>query len=98
MKSLKYILCLFALVAMFTSCTKDADLLAPVQEWNNTEKKCSDTGSDNPDKPTGENSDAAGMASGSGSTGDQSGNPDATGISDDDDDESDDDASNRVKK
>jgi hypothetical protein len=98
MKSLKYILSFFALLSLFTSCTKDSELLAPAFEvQNNTEKKASDSDDgDTPGKPGSEGDTGEGLASDA----DDSGTPidgTDTGISDDDDDESDDDTSTRSK-
>ncbi|MBX7050721.1 MAG: hypothetical protein K1X54_01655 [Flavobacteriales bacterium] len=99
MKSLRYILGIFALISLFTACTKDADLLAPASESQYfEEKKASDSeDGDIPGKPGGGSDAEEGLASDAGSTSGQTGDPDDSGISDDDDDESDDDSSTRSK-
>ena len=99
MKSLKYILGIFALLSLFTACTKDADLLAPASDAQYfEEKKASDSeDGDIPGKPGNDDESEEGLASDAGSTGGQSGDPVDNGISDDDDDESDDDSSTRSK-
>jgi hypothetical protein len=92
---LKYLLCCFVLVAVMASCSKDAELLAPVPGEAKGSHRSLSAGGDGPERIGETDEDAAGMDLRSGGyiEGDYTGD----GITDDDDEDDEDDENSRAK-